>query len=167
MILLTLLALAAASDVSVYTKSNFDDAIKGESLVMVKFFAPWCGHCKRLAPEYEKAATALKSKAVLAKVDCVDTVNSGLCARFGVQGYPTLKVFMRRGVEEVDYSGGRTSEDIVEYMTKMSEPPYTTISTAEELAALTKSGVVVVGVFSGDTSAESSVFDQLARSLRV
>ncbi len=50
-----------------------------------------CGHCKALLPEFEKAATTLKDKAVLAKVDC--TVEAELCQRFEVQGYPTIKWF--------------------------------------------------------------------------
>lgn len=64
---------------------------------LVEFFAPWCGHCKRLAPEWEKAATKLKGTAQtfirflsmpgvvpVGKVDC--TVHQGLCGRHGVQG---------------------------------------------------------------------------------
>lgn len=68
-----------------------------------------CGHCKRLAPEYEKAATALASDdpaIPLAKVDC--PANSGVCSRFGVTGYPTLKIF-RGGEFSADYSGPRSA----------------------------------------------------------
>lgn len=68
-----------------------------------------CGHCKRLAPEYEKAATALAGDdpaIPLAKVDC--PANSGLCSRFGVTGYPTLKIF-RGGEFSADYGGPRSA----------------------------------------------------------
>lgn len=68
-----------------------------------------CGHCKRLAPEYEKAATALAKEdppIPLAKVDC--PANSDLCSKFGVTGYPTLKIF-RGGEFSADYSGPRSS----------------------------------------------------------
>lgn len=68
-----------------------------------------CGHCKSLAPEYEKAATALLDNdppVPLAKVDC--PANSGLCSQFGVSGYPTLKIF-RDGQLSGDYQGPRNA----------------------------------------------------------
>jgi protein disulfide-isomerase A1 len=63
------------------------------------------GHCKALAPEYEEAATSLKEKKIaLAKIDC--TEEAELCQSFGVEGYPTLKVF--RGKDNITpYSGQR------------------------------------------------------------
>ena len=70
---------------------------------------PRCGHCKRLAPEYEAAAAelALEDPPIpLAKVDC--PANSDLCGKFGVTGYPTLKIF-RGGEFSADYSGPRSS----------------------------------------------------------
>jgi protein disulfide-isomerase-like protein len=77
--------------------------------------APWCGHCKALAPEYEKAATSLKNASIkLAKVDC--TSESDLCGEHGIQGYPTLKVF--RSGTPTEYSGPRKSDGIISYMKK-------------------------------------------------
>lgn len=74
-------------------------------------FAPWCGHCKALAPEYEAAATTLKEKDIaLAKVDC--TEETELCQSYGVEGYPTLKVF--RGPDNITpYSGQRKADAYV------------------------------------------------------
>ena len=104
-----------ASDVLQLTKDNFDDVVKPSDLMLVEFYAPWCGHCKALAPHYEEAATSLKSKDIsLAKVDCVDQAE--LCSDNDVAGYPTLKVF-RKGLA-TPYGGTRKTDGIVSYMTK-------------------------------------------------
>lgn len=67
------LSLTAADDVIVGTGKNFDEIIKENSFVVAEFYAPWCGHCKHLEPEYAKAATELKKEEppiVLVKARC-------------------------------------------------------------------------------------------------
>lgn len=84
---LTVVLANEASDVISLTASAFESTVNAESLILVEFFAPWCGHCKALAPHYEEAATALKEKNIkIAKVDCVDEAD--LCQSKGIQGYP-------------------------------------------------------------------------------
>ena len=84
---LSFLSAVLASDVIDLNPGNFNEIVNPESLMLVEFFAPWCGHCKALAPHYEEAATALKEKNIkLAKVDCVDQAD--LCQAKGIQGYP-------------------------------------------------------------------------------
>ncbi|CAH1237887.1 PDIA4 [Branchiostoma lanceolatum] len=107
--------------VLVLTDDNFDDVVSDKDIILVEFYAPWCGHCKSLAPEYEKAAKKLKAAdppVPLAKVDA--TVQTGLGSRFSIQGYPTLKIF-RKG-EPYDYEGLRQEQGIVDYMREQSDP---------------------------------------------
>ena len=109
---------------------NFDETIKSNSYVLVEFYAPWCGHCKKLAPEYEKAAGILAEKGseiVLAKVDA--TIESELGKQFGVKGYPTLKWF--KNGKPTEYSGGRTADPIVAWVEKKTGPAAVPLNDAE------------------------------------
>ncbi|KAK2971653.1 hypothetical protein RJ640_010894 [Escallonia rubra] len=73
------------SDVVVLKESNFSEFVGRNKYVMVEFYAPWCGHCKALAPEYAAAATALKAEeVVLAKVEA--TEEAELAQKYGVEG---------------------------------------------------------------------------------
>jgi len=75
---------ADTSDVHVLNQKNFDDFIKDDTTKLIKFYAPWCGHCKAMKPAFEKAATYLKGKVKLGKVDC--TVENELCKKMSVGG---------------------------------------------------------------------------------
>lgn len=94
-------------DVVVLKEKNFTDVIEGNTYVLVEFYAPWCGHCQQLAPEYAAAATQLKSDGVdvvLAKVDA--TEENELAHQFDVQGFPTVLFFVDG--EHKTYNGQRT-----------------------------------------------------------
>ncbi len=70
-------------DVIELTDSNFEQkVIKSKDGWLVEFFAPWCGHCQRLAPEWAKAATELKGKINVGAVDA--TVHTVISSRFQV-----------------------------------------------------------------------------------
>eukprot|EP00163_Fabomonas_tropica_P014071 TRINITY_DN2571_c1_g1_i1.p1 TRINITY_DN2571_c1_g1~~TRINITY_DN2571_c1_g1_i1.p1 ORF type:complete len:438 (+),score=145.45 TRINITY_DN2571_c1_g1_i1:159-1472(+) len=92
--------------------SNFDSKVmKSSQVVLVEFYAPWCGHCKNLVPTWTKAAAALHG---IAKVVAVDAdKHKDLGQRFGVQGFPTIKVFGANKNKPTDYQGGRSVDDIV------------------------------------------------------
>ncbi|KAL3418990.1 protein disulfide isomerase [Phlyctema vagabunda] len=158
-----LAAVAAASDVHDLTQDTFQDFVKENDIVLAEFFAPWCGHCKALAPEYEEAATTLKEKNIkLAKVDC--TEQADLCQSYGVEGYPTLKVF--RGESNSPYTGARKAPAIVSYMTKQSLPAVSVLTedTFDDFKKADK--VVLVGYFAADDKTSNEIFTAAAEKLR-
>ena len=109
---------ANASAVLDLIPSNFDDVVlKSGKPALVEFFAPWCGHCKSLAPVYEELATSFESakdKVTVAKVDA--DAEKELGRRFGVQGFPTLKWFDGKSETPEDYTGGRDIESLTEFI---------------------------------------------------
>ncbi|ORX36848.1 disulfide-isomerase precursor [Kockovaella imperatae] len=117
---LSLLSLALASKVVDLDSKNFENIIGGSKPALVEFFAPWCGHCKNLAPTYEQLADAFPSdKVVIAKTDA-DGVGKELGNRFGVTGFPTLKWFPAGSLEPQDYSGGRDLDSLASFVSRES-----------------------------------------------
>lgn len=164
--LLSLVSLAFASDVLEFSDSDFDSEVAKHDLILVEFFAPWCGHCKKLAPEYEKAATALKSNdppVPLAKVDC--TANSETCGKFEVSGYPTLKIFKGGDFAE-DYQGPRESEGIYKTMISKAGPDskqLESIDDAEKFMGRNDYGVI--GFFKDAESDVAKTYAKVAAAL--
>jgi len=153
-----------ASDVISLTSTNFDEIVKSEKQILVEFFAPWCGHCKALAPEYEIAATTLKEKGIkLAKVDC--TVETNVCSDYEVRGYPTLKVF--HSGEPEDYKGPRKADGIVSYMIKQSLPALSEVTVSGFEAFTGSDRVVIVGFLSeSENKEEYAALNSVASKLR-
>ncbi|KAL9183875.1 hypothetical protein ACHAXT_004731 [Thalassiosira profunda] len=92
--------------------TTFQEAIQSKN-TFVKFYAPWCGHCKSLAPDWDALAEkyASSSSVLIGSVDCTAGENEDLCQEYGVQGYPTLKYF-KDGEAGEDYQGGRSLDDL-------------------------------------------------------
>lgn len=149
--------------------------------------APWCGHCKQLAPEYANAAQHLsdsKSSIKLGKVDA--TIESELAEKFGIRGYPTLKFF--KNGKPVDYSGmnnlignntcqhiysiwfcykgGRTKAEIIQWVLKKSGPAAKVLQSEEEFKLFIEGkSVSIVGYFENVESDAAKLFSQLADSV--
>jgi protein disulfide-isomerase A6 len=111
-------------EVIVLDQTNFNALVlQSKDIWIVEFYAPWCGHCKALEPEYKVAAAKLKGQVKLGKVDA--TQEEALAARFGVRGYPTIKVFDygegKSDSKAYDYPGQRTAQDIINFASDLAE----------------------------------------------
>lgn len=126
-----LLALhrVASEDVITLTGETFDATVQAHPLIVVEFYAPWCGHCKRLAPELETAAGIMKGRIAFAKVDA--TIEKQLADDFKVEGYPTL-YFFRHGVPE-EFAGGRQADAIVKWCEEQLGPALKTLESEKQL----------------------------------
>uniref|UniRef100_A0AC35FXX6 Protein disulfide-isomerase n=1 Tax=Panagrolaimus sp. PS1159 TaxID=55785 RepID=A0AC35FXX6_9BILA len=146
------------------TVETFDEFISDKPIMLLEFYAPWCGHCKKLAPEFEKAAQKLKEhKIPLAKVDA--TAEKRLGDQFGVSGYPTLKI-LRNG-RRFDYDGPRDAEGIVKYMLQQAKPaakPLKTVKAAQRL--FSKDDVTIIGFFATEESKSYEAFTEAAEMTR-
>ncbi|KAG4129973.1 hypothetical protein ERO13_D09G113100v2 [Gossypium hirsutum] len=108
-------------------ESNFDSAILSFDYILVDFYAPWCGHCKRLSPQLDEAApvlAGLNEPIVLAKVNADKFTR--LASKHDIDGYPTLKFFMH-GVP-MEYNGPRKADLLVQYLKKFVAPDVSILS---------------------------------------
>lgn len=96
-------------------KTFRDIVLNTDKDVLVEFYAPWCGHCKTLAPHYEEAARRLSNNPniIIAKVDSTENE----VAEVDIQGFPTLKFWGKdKSQGPIDYTGERTADGIVNWL---------------------------------------------------
>ncbi|KAG0576486.1 hypothetical protein KC19_5G083900 [Ceratodon purpureus] len=127
--------MAVNADVVKLTDATYADKLKEQdTLWFIKFFAPWCGHCKNMAPTWEQLGKALEGEAgvEVGSVDC--TTSKATCTKAEIRSYPTLKVFYN-GQEVKSYQGGRDLESLKTFV--LQERAEATANAAkEDVAAL-------------------------------
>lgn len=164
---LPILILGSEDDVLELTDDDFSTRISEHETVLVMFYAPWCGHCKKLKPEYAKAAGIIQTNdppVTLAKVDCTEG-GKETCNKYGVSGYPTLKIF-RNGEFSSEYNGPREAGGIVKYMKAQVGPSSKELKSLSDFEDfLTKDDVAVIGFFETDSDLKGA-FQKLADKLR-
>ncbi|XP_072436022.1 protein disulfide-isomerase A5 [Chiloscyllium punctatum] len=126
------------SAVSHLTDDTFDGFVKEHPSVLVMFYAPWCGHCKKMKPEYEEAAEVLNndrdSPGVLAAVDV--TTQKHLGEKYQITGFPTLKYFGNTE-EKWTLPHLRTKDKIIEWLHNPQAPPPPEQSWEEQQTSVT------------------------------
>nr|XP_033185197.1 protein disulfide-isomerase A3 [Bombus vancouverensis nearcticus] len=160
--------LAEEKDVVELTDDTFSHELERLENTLVMFYAPWCGHCKRLKPEYAKAAEMLLGNdppITLAKVDCTESGKDS-CNKYSVSGYPTLKIFSR-GDFVSDYNGPREAAGIAKYMKAQVGPASKELSGETCLKSFLDSDEVsVVGFFEKEDSALATSFHAVSKKLK-
>ena len=145
------------------TSDNFDAHLSdpANGLWFLKFYAPWCGHCKQLAPTLDKVAPFLSGKMAFGKIDC--TTHKSLCNRFDVKGYPTLKIF--RDGDYFMYPGKRDADSIIDFAERMAASELTLVSSYEEaLSKVADRGDDGVGFVAYDPDASGATLEDMAHS---
>jgi len=141
------------------TNKNYDKAVEEFEYLFVYFYAPWCGHCKALGPEFVKAGQMLKEKdssIIMGRVD--GTEEPELMDKHDVQGYPTLKLYRRNMM--VPYTGGRMAPEMVDWLEMKIGPPAKIMKTLAEVKKLIKDNeVVVVGFFSDEAGEDAAKYN--------
>uniref|UniRef100_A0A8C6QTC0 protein disulfide-isomerase n=1 Tax=Nannospalax galili TaxID=1026970 RepID=A0A8C6QTC0_NANGA len=143
--------------VLVLKKGNFAEALAAHSYLLVEFYAPWCGHCKALAPEYAKAAAKLKaegSEICLAKVGA--TEKSELAQQSGVCTPQSSSSKMETRPPPKEYTAGKEADDTVNWLKKRTGPAAITLSDAAAAESLVDSGEVAVIGFFKDLESDSA-----------
>ena len=104
--------------VKILVGKNFKDFVGGDKDALVEFYAPWCGHCKKLAPIWDQLAADLKDvpNLVIAKMDSTANEVDGI----DIKGYPTLKFFPAGTGKSIDYEGDRDIDGLKKYLKEKS-----------------------------------------------
>lgn len=109
---LVVLCLMGASAIEL-TPETWDDAVEGKT-VFIKFFAPWCGHCKKMKPAWDNLMKEFDGHAtkLVADVDCIKE-GKPLCDAHGVKGFPTIKYGDPADLQA--YEGGRDEKALKKF----------------------------------------------------
>ena len=149
------------------TVETFFTTITDNEYVLMEFYASWCGHCKQFAPVYEEIAERLAGRVVVARIDADE--HSVIASLQQIQGFPTIR-FFSNGVP-ISYEGERTLEDVLSFVARATEPPFTTIQTGEEYDAFRAASPKSVIACFGDNATEighlREMFEDIARQIHV
>jgi protein disulfide-isomerase A1 len=152
------------SEVLELTDETITDAIANNKNIFVEFYAPWCGHCKRLIPDYEILASFFKdSDVVIAKIDA--STHAQAASTYEVRGFPTLKLFING--QPIDYEGERGSMAMISWIKKKTGPATRHLTTAEEVTSFFADPLIRVIAYVAADSDNFQVWQNIANSRKL
>ncbi|KAI1306507.1 Protein disulfide-isomerase A4 [Halotydeus destructor] len=122
-------------DLSSYAVDEFRSEMDNFDSVFVKFYAPYCGHCKTMANDYKAVARKMMEEeppVTLAEVDCTSGTGTKICKKFNVQGYPSLQLF-KHGKPYKTYEGTRDAKAMEEWLNQFAKTKSKRFSSYSEL----------------------------------
>jgi thioredoxin domain-containing protein 5 len=105
-------------EVAILNPDNFHVSVE-RGPTFIKFYAPWCGHCKKLAPIWKQLAKIMQGKVTIAEMDC--DAHEKFCKSQDVGGFPTLMYYPPGGAKS-EYTSGRKLEQLKSFAEKASAP---------------------------------------------
>lgn len=120
-VLLVSFEFASAAEVIILDGDNFNDTLAANpnGLFFVKFYAPWCGHCKEMAPAWATLAAnpagETAADLIIANVDCTTKGGKVLMDRFDIRGYPTMLLFTEGGSKIYKHNGQRSLRALTDF----------------------------------------------------
>ncbi|KAF8897127.1 thioredoxin-like protein [Infundibulicybe gibba] len=146
--------LNIAGTVLELSESTFQATLQ-QGPAFVKFFAPWCGHCKKLAPTWKQLAKHMQNKLIIGEVNCED--HKALCASQDVKGYPSLIYYSKNGVKS-EYQNGRKLEQLKTFAEKASAGGVHQLKTDELESHIADNDVIYLLLYS---SSDSQILDKI------
>ncbi|CAD5210545.1 unnamed protein product [Bursaphelenchus xylophilus] len=138
--------------------------VKDQGFWLIKLYAPWCAHCKRLAPVWEHVGHALADKNNLIKVGKVDCTRfSNVAHKLKVSGYPTI-IFFRNGIQ-IPYEGERSKEALVDFAIKSAGPVVQSIVSRTQFDEIRRSKDPFILYVGGDSNELWAEYEEVAGQL--
>ena len=161
-LLLCFLYSFPASEIIEGNDTTFDGLVQ-KGVVLAQFYAPWCGHCSKLKPEWKSAAKTLKNQATFVSVDA--THNEALAKKYSIRAFPTIKFFSDGNV--VEYNGSHTAQALVDFTKTRLSSPVQVIENEESLSTLRRQHPFSVVLFTKTNESDIfQVFERQANALR-
>uniref|UniRef100_J3LDP6 Thioredoxin domain-containing protein n=1 Tax=Oryza brachyantha TaxID=4533 RepID=J3LDP6_ORYBR len=143
-------------------QERFEAAVRAVDLLFVDFYAPWCGHCKRLAPQLDEAAPVLAglgTPIIIAKVNADKYKKLG--SKYGVDGFPTLMLFDHGTPTE--YTGSRKADLLVENLKKIVAPDVSVLESDSAIKSFVEAAGMGFPLFLGFGVDESLIVEYGAK----